>query len=70
MNEHLVQLTDQYINDEKSYREFSYYINEHTDFARVHMNNLAIKYQLKNHYQAAATALGEHRVTIYRATKK
>ena len=70
MFEAFLNIKNKYVHDEKSFRHFFFYLDEFKDLVRVDMNDTAILYKLPDHYHAAAERLGEHRQTIWRATKK
>jgi len=70
MNQSFVQLTNLYIHNEESYRAFFFYLDDFEVFVRKHMDSLAAKLNLPDHYAAAGKCLGEERTTIWRATKK
>ena len=64
-----ISIKNKYVHDAETFLEFSLLLSDFNHQVRVDMNDTAIKYKLPDHYKAAAERLGEHRQTIWRATK-
>ena len=64
-----LSIKNQYVHDEESFRHFFFYMSDFNQMVRVDMDDTATRYGLKDHYKAAGERLGEHRQTIWRATK-
>jgi len=65
-----VELKKKYVKDEKSFRDFYFYLDDFCDLVSKDMNETAVFYQCKDHYATAASQLGISRTTLWRATKK
>ena len=62
-------IKNKYVNDEDTFRQFFFYLDDFCIMVRKEMDETAVHLKLKDHYSAAGEHLGESRVTIWRATK-